>query len=78
MTTSLRSEEDLEREVVSVAFFSDWDSYFIVYEGGGFYCQNVPCGLADHMEKRWLEGDIKCVSLGPAGEYKAVNGGPMG
>lgn len=69
MTTFLQSEEDLDREVVSVAFGFDWDSYFIVYEDGGFYYQNVPCGLDDHMEKRWLEGDIKCVSLGPAGEW---------
>ena len=58
-----------ERAIRSIAFGEHSDSYFIVYENGGYNYCNVPSALDDLMEERGQLGDINCVSLGPDGEY---------
>lgn len=58
-----------KRSIQSVAFGASFDSYFIVYTDGGRSYVDVPAGLSEQIEKRQGRGDLKCVSLGPDGEW---------
>eukprot|EP00966_Prymnesium_polylepis_P108965 2521659-Prymnesium_polylepis.1 len=55
------------RGVASVAFGVLTTSWFIVYGDGGWSCQGIPIGLDEKIKARRSTGDLKCVSLGPAG-----------
>merc|ERR1712225_149852 len=66
-----------DRRVKAVAFGRDFESFFIVFEDGGWQWEgDVPGGLTEKIEARQGKGDLECVSLGPAGEWylKAQNG----
>ena len=62
--------------VKSVAFGQTWESYFIVYEDGGYIYCDVPEELVEIIESRQRKTDLVSVSLGPEGEYylKVRNG----
>ena len=64
------------REVASVAFGENWDSYAIVFKDGGWSYSGVPFGISDLIRRRQSKCDLKCISLGPNGEYyvSAKNG----
>jgi|AntRauTorckE5430_2_1112549.scaffolds.fasta_scaffold02108_2 hypothetical protein len=65
------------RNIASVAFGESWDSYAIVYTDGGYATCDVPNELSYPMQvRRKGKGDLKCISLGPDGEYyvSAKNG----
>ena len=68
--------KDTDKQVATVAFGEEWDSYFVVFADGGWAYNNVPDGLDDLIERRQRRGDLVCVSLGPAGEWflRARNG----
>ena len=68
MTNELQSTK---RKVRSVAFGGDFDSFFIVYDDGGWYFNNIPWKLQDRVatKKRRRNPDVICVSLGPNDEY---------
>lgn len=60
----------LEKEIVTVAFGGDWDTYFVVFEDGSWECNgDIPLGLSDKLHAREERGDLACVSLGPTGEW---------
>ena len=61
--------ENSIRQVKSVAFGEDWNSYFIVYDDGYWEYSNVPAALDDLIKRRKCRADLSCVSLGPNGEY---------
>jgi hypothetical protein len=63
--------------VRSVAFGADFDTYFIVYNGGYWnHGGGIPTGLVDLLERRECAADLDHVSLGPGGEWylAATNG----
>jgi hypothetical protein len=58
------------RTVRSVAFGASFDAYFIVYTDGFWeYGGHVPAGLVEALETNERRPNLKCVSLGPTGEY---------
>ena len=72
MSKELFEEKQTNRSISSVAFGSEWDSFFIVYDNGGVCFDEVPEGLIEVMASRQgRAGSLKpdCVSLGPRGEY---------
>lgn len=64
------------RKVATVAFGESFDSYFVVFEDGYWQYSGIPSALSDLLERRKRLSDLKCVSLGPNGEYfiSAKNG----
>lgn len=58
-----------KRSVATVAFGGSYDSYFVVFDDGFWQCSTIPSGLTDLLGRRNNRGDLKCVSLGPRGEY---------
>ena len=57
------------RKVKSVAFGKYWDSYFIVFDDGYWICNNIPNSLCDLVRRNKCCDNLRCVSLGPNGEY---------
>mmetsp|Transcript_36919 Transcript_36919/g.110599 ORF Transcript_36919/g.110599 Transcript_36919/m.110599 type:complete len:468 (-) Transcript_36919:97-1500(-) len=72
MCKTLRTDN---REVKTIAFGEDWNSYCIVFSGGGYEYVAVPSELDKLLQQR-DKTDLECVSLGPKGEYfiSAENG----
>jgi hypothetical protein len=73
------------RDVRSVAFGEDYDTFFVVWNDGGAAWSHIPSGLQKLIESRKKKADMVSVSLGPHGEYflRAENGkywwqGPSG
>ncbi len=64
------------RRVKTVAFGRNFESFFIVFEDGGWHYDDVPDGLIKQIEARQRKADLECVSLGPGGEWflHAANG----
>ena len=65
------------RDVLSVAFGEDWDTWFVVFNNGYWGCGgNIPDGLLQRLASRNHRGDLTFVSLGPSGEWfvSAQNG----
>mmetsp|Transcript_28820 Transcript_28820/g.92812 ORF Transcript_28820/g.92812 Transcript_28820/m.92812 type:complete len:632 (+) Transcript_28820:57-1952(+) len=62
--------QQTSRTVRSVAFGSDYDSWFVVYDDG-WWCSswNIPAGLSKLLRSRNNSADLKCVSLGPNDEW---------
>ena len=82
MTNLLQKET---RDVRSVAFGEDYDTFFVVWNDGGAAWSHIPSGLQKLIESRKKKADMVSVSLGPHGEYflRAENGkywwqGPSG
>lgn len=67
MTTLLNQET---RKVRSVAFGSDWSTYFVAFEDGWWsYSGSIPLGLQRKIEARGNTADLEKVSLGPNDEW---------
>ena len=65
--------EEYWRDVASVAFGEDWDTWFIVFTDGYWGCNgHVPSALTDVIKSRNCRADLEFVSLGPNGEYCMV------
>lgn len=64
------------RDVKSVAFGKEWDSYMVVFKDGSYSGKDLPLNLKKLLKQRKEKDDLKCVSLGPNGEYylRADNG----
>ncbi|KAJ1476599.1 hypothetical protein T484DRAFT_1965386 [Baffinella frigidus] len=62
--------------VRSVAFGEGFDTFFLVFNDGWWHAPGMPAGLGRLMESRKCRPDLKCVSLGPNGEWflEAQNG----
>ena len=58
-----------KRKVKTVAFGTNYKSYFIIYDDGGWSYSDIPSGLSALIEKRMSRADLECVSLGPDDEY---------
>jgi len=71
---ALSQELRKHRPLKTIAFGETWNSYFIVYEDGGYSYKGIPYHVNDIIQKNQCE--IECVSLGPKGEYfmKMKNG----
>ena len=65
MTDYLQQEY---RTVKTVAFGEEWDSYFVLFEDGGWQSNNIPYGLSNWINRN-SSPDLACVTLGPNGEY---------
>eukprot|EP00956_Cyclotella_meneghiniana_P009617 scaffold13283_cov82-Cyclotella_meneghiniana.AAC.4 len=62
------------KSVKTVAFREHWGSYFVVFTEEGYRFNNIPYALSDLIQdKRKAKGGLKCVSLGPDGEYFLVS-----
>jgi hypothetical protein len=57
------------RNVRTVAFGDQWDSYFIVYSDGDYAYSNIPGSLRNLLTSRNDRCDLECDSLGPSGKY---------
>lgn len=84
-TFAFKGPKALERELkkvrknpASIAFGVLYDTFFIVYDDGSWFYQGkgIPDELVEKLEARDERPDLKCVSLGPSGEWflRARNG----
>ena len=76
LETYLKGEAKEKGGVATLAFGSN-DSFFIVYNNGGWrHSGDIPNGLRELLQTRDKKGDLKCVSLGSGGAYflRAKNG----
>lgn len=63
-------DEKEGRQVKSVAFGKDWDTYFVVFTDGYWTWEgDPPSGLCQKLQDRDCASDLDFVSLGPNGEW---------
>lgn len=65
------------KNVRTIAFGEEWESFFIVFEDGCWLSNwNIPHGLSNLLRKRNHSTDLRLVSLGPKQEWflKAADG----
>jgi len=77
-TMTERLQDESSGDVGTVAFGNDLDSYFIVFEDGGYSYQEVPDALQELVQTGRQDstdgecrspGPLECVSLGPNDEW---------
>lgn len=84
-TFAYKGPKGLERELrkakyppASVAFGTTYDTFFVVFKNGSWKYEGrgIPADLESKLEDRDDRADLRCVNLGPAGEWflRARNG----